>query len=61
MVHIWHNFWLYLLVLIGVDVGEEVRGEESGGGGGVVLAAQHPLRREHPFPLQKKNHAAFSL
>ena len=60
MVHIWHNFWLYLLVLVRVDVGEEVRGEESGGGGGVVLAAQHPLRREHPFPLPK-NHAAFSL
>ena len=44
---------VYLLVLIGVDVGKEVRGEE--GGGGVVLPAQHPLRREHPFPLQKQD------
>ena len=43
---------LYLLVLVRVDVGEEVRREHWGGG--VVLPAQHPLRREHPFPLQKK-------
>merc|ERR1719270_2397710 len=44
-----------LLVLIGVDVGEEVRGEE--GGGGVVLPAQHPLRREHPF--SRKEHGSW--